>query len=114
MQIGVGKKCCWMCDRLAKALKTPDIRFQLPGTSGIIFPWAPPIGLPTSVLQLLVKDLQMILIDALRTKTDDSSTTASSQTSPSSSLGGDSSSGDARYLFMDRLSIVTEEVPKSG
>ncbi|KAF9507363.1 hypothetical protein BS47DRAFT_1398707 [Hydnum rufescens UP504] len=45
--IGVGKKCCWCCARLAKRLHLthPEIIFDIPRSHGQIFPWAlPPVG----------------------------------------------------------------------
>ena len=44
----------------------PQARFQLPGTTGVIFPWAPPIGTPLHILGALNHDLTDTLLDILR------------------------------------------------
>ncbi|KIM66949.1 hypothetical protein SCLCIDRAFT_264588 [Scleroderma citrinum Foug A] len=36
--ISVNKKCCWCCDWFSKNLES---RFTLPGTHGVLYPWAP-------------------------------------------------------------------------
>jgi len=43
--IGVAKKCCWLCKQLGEAMGDSGQEFNLPGTSGLVFPWVPPVGL---------------------------------------------------------------------
>ena len=58
-RIGVGKKSCWCCNRLAELLETPHIRFLSSGTHGIVFPWVlPATGIPAGVGQGLEEELQ--------------------------------------------------------
>jgi hypothetical protein len=63
--VGVGKRCRRCYNRLAKILESPQARFQLPGTTGVIFPWAPPIGTPLYILDALNHDLTDILLELL-------------------------------------------------
>jgi hypothetical protein len=71
-------------------LEVPNARFQLPGTTGVIFPWAPPIGLPWHVLNDLQQSLTTTLVEALRdfvlSRIDEST---SNQSSPSLSCHSD-------------------------
>lgn len=52
-KIGVAKKCCWLCKELGEAMGQNNQTFSLPGTSGLVFSWAPPTGLDIAVLQQL-------------------------------------------------------------
>ncbi|KAJ7745749.1 hypothetical protein B0H16DRAFT_1558092 [Mycena metata] len=58
--IGVTKKCCYCCDKLAAILNASS-RFQgsikTPGSHGFITPWSPPAGIPDKVLLELRNDL---------------------------------------------------------
>ena len=82
--VGVGKKCCWSCNRLTKILEVPQARFQLPGTTGVIFPWAPPIGTPLYILDALNYDLTDTLLDILRQFVESQiDSSKSNQSSPS-------------------------------
>ncbi|RPD53603.1 hypothetical protein L227DRAFT_396755 [Lentinus tigrinus ALCF2SS1-6] len=59
LPIGITKKCCWACFRLAQLL-TSDIRsdFLLPGSHGVIYPWSPPpFGVSPKVLSILRDEL---------------------------------------------------------
>ncbi|KIK63412.1 hypothetical protein GYMLUDRAFT_241895 [Collybiopsis luxurians FD-317 M1] len=55
--IGVSKKSCGLCQHLADTIHNEDekITFHLPGTHATIFPWAPPLHLPQTVL-LSIRD----------------------------------------------------------
>ncbi|KAJ7446390.1 hypothetical protein B0H11DRAFT_1745848, partial [Mycena galericulata] len=58
--IGVAKKCCYTCSKLASLLNTHaplDPPLRVPGSHGIIHPWSPPFGIPDDILRLLRSDL---------------------------------------------------------
>ena len=61
---GMAKKCCFCCHelarRLALAIDNTEMKFKftVPGTSGTVFPWSPPLlGIPQQVLQELYSTL---------------------------------------------------------
>ena len=76
IRIGVSKRCCFCCALLGEELNRwgremasatrayPE--FVLPGRHGIIFPWYPPPGLPVEVLRHMVRRLEEVLRDQLR------------------------------------------------
>jgi len=61
--IGVGKKCCWCCSRLAEELQVahPTVSFEIPASHGLIFQWAlPTIGVSVDVAKAMEKALEEI------------------------------------------------------
>ncbi|KAI0716179.1 hypothetical protein C8T65DRAFT_828390 [Cerioporus squamosus] len=49
--VGVSKKCCFCCHKLATLLQERDaLEFVLEGTHSVIVPWVPPQGIPAEVL----------------------------------------------------------------
>ncbi|KAH9930468.1 uncharacterized protein BXZ73DRAFT_101841 [Epithele typhae] len=63
--IGVGKRSCFCCDLLSQLIAhrgSTNLDFVLPGTHPTIFPWHPPPGLSTDILQA-IKDR---LIEAMK------------------------------------------------
>ena len=87
-KIGVAKKCCWLCQQLSEVMRKNGQAFHLPGTSGLIFSWAPPTGLDITILQQvedrlkerLFKFLEKYVKDALKKEGQ------SHQSSPTTSL----------------------------
>lgn len=64
--IGVSRKCCWCCARLASHVASREGKtFILPGSHGQIFPWALPSGIPLEVADALEADLQSVLSEVL-------------------------------------------------
>ncbi|CAA7263678.1 unnamed protein product [Cyclocybe aegerita] len=56
--IGVGKKCCWCCYKLAQLLKARQQEILLPGTHGVLYAWCPPrVGVDIQVLKIMEKEL---------------------------------------------------------
>lgn len=94
MNIAVGKKCCWCCDRLGYHLgQYLGSEFNLPGTHGILFAWSPPrIGIDVSVLKMLENDLWDELHSALR---------ARARPSVSRQSSGESTEADDRFTSVD-------------
>lgn len=64
-KIGVVKKCCWMCNQLREAMAEQGSTFSLPGSSGIVFAWAPPMGLDLGILKCLENQLKNVLWQCL-------------------------------------------------
>jgi hypothetical protein len=67
--VGVAKKHCWCCSRLASELAS-DLQnnkfFISKGAHNIIFPWAPPtVGIPLKVLRNMEEQLSTKLFDVL-------------------------------------------------
>jgi hypothetical protein len=95
--IGVAKKCCFCCHELAGMLARAiddtetTFTFTVPGTSGIVFPWSPPlIGIPLQVLQDLSSTLMTKLAMKLqRYITGTAKPIQSTQSSPFPSNPGD-------------------------
>jgi len=57
--IGVGKKCCWCCSRLAKLL--PNVSFEIAASHGLMFQWAlPTIGISMGVAEAMERALSEI------------------------------------------------------
>ncbi|CAA7270715.1 unnamed protein product [Cyclocybe aegerita] len=67
--IGVGKKCCWCCYRLATLLPQhygDENPISLPGTHGILYGWCPPrVGVEVEVLKRLESKLWVKLDRAI-------------------------------------------------
>ncbi|KAJ3505231.1 hypothetical protein NLJ89_g7524 [Agrocybe chaxingu] len=56
--IGVGKKCCWCCYKLAQLLKARKQEILLPGTHGVFYAWSPPrVGVDIQVLKMMEREL---------------------------------------------------------
>ncbi|RPD53588.1 hypothetical protein L227DRAFT_396380 [Lentinus tigrinus ALCF2SS1-6] len=64
LPIGITKKCCWACFRLAELLLEDTQRdFILPGTHGVIYPWSPPpLGVSSQVLSRLRDELMGMVV----------------------------------------------------
>jgi hypothetical protein len=86
-RIGVVKKCCWLCKQLSEAMKDNGLAFDLPGTSGIMFSWAPPTGLDIAILKQVEDRLKTQLFDYLNIFANDAfQEPQSHQLSPTTSL----------------------------
>ena len=104
--IGVAKKCCFCCyelaGRLARAIDDTEVKFKftVPGTSGIVFPWSPPlIGIPLQVLQDLSSTLTTKLAAKLqRYIVGTAKRIQSTQSSPSPSNLSEPSDDSIRLL----------------
>jgi hypothetical protein len=110
--IGVAKKCCWLCKQLGKEMKDRGQIFNLPGTSGIVFSWAPPMGLDIKVLQRLEDQLKNQLFEYLRKSANNALTGAQShQSSPAISFMDpsfpDDESADERALELVSSGVGT-------
>lgn len=104
--IGVAKKCCFCCHELAgmlaRAIDDTEVKFKftVPGTSGIVFPWSPPlIGIPLPVLQGLSSTLMTKLTAKLqRYIVGTAKRIQSTQSSPSPSDPSEPSDESIRLL----------------
>ncbi|KAI0705288.1 hypothetical protein C8T65DRAFT_696412 [Cerioporus squamosus] len=64
--VGVSKKCCFCCYKLATLLKErAGLDFVLQGMRSVIFLWVPPDGVPTEVLIDLRLTLVRVLYDTI-------------------------------------------------
>ncbi|KAL0566954.1 hypothetical protein V5O48_015046 [Marasmius crinis-equi] len=73
IMIGIPKKCCYLCWKLSKLLRTgPDSnrKIELPGyqVDGVFFPWAPPPQLSEDILKELWEDVCIRTVDALEAR----------------------------------------------
>lgn len=84
--IGIAKKCCWLCKQLGEVMKDHGQPFSLPGTSGIIFSWAPPTGLDITVLREVENRLKEQLFGYLTKYATEKLQETQSQSSPTTSF----------------------------
>ncbi|RPD71382.1 hypothetical protein L226DRAFT_537955, partial [Lentinus tigrinus ALCF2SS1-7] len=79
--VGVTKKCCFCCHKLASLLKEhAGLDTVLPDTHSTILPWIPPAGIPSEVLVELRLALLRVMYDTVNTAV--AQINRSGQTSP--------------------------------
>ncbi|KAI0756211.1 hypothetical protein C8Q80DRAFT_1264298 [Daedaleopsis nitida] len=100
--VGVSKKCCFCCHKLATLLKQhADRSFVLQGTNSMIFPWIPPKGIPLDVLTELRLTLLRVLYDTVEQTVHTLS--RSVQMSPAETLSPVDSQLDFNDEFLDYI-----------
>ncbi|KAJ3834546.1 hypothetical protein F5878DRAFT_664675 [Lentinula raphanica] len=104
--IAVSKKCCYMCWKLQEKLNgRGEIRFDLPGTHNIIFPWIPPREVPEQILVELRDDLIAIAEKISRSH---------SRQSSGVSADDDDDDDDVQHANWDVYRDVLKEYRKSS
>lgn len=103
--IGVSKKCCWCCARLASLIARCERKtFILPGSHGQIFPWALPSGISQDVAGALEADLESTLSEVLRKQFSMYQGIPISQTS--SPAGSDTEVNDYSDEYVDTFRAI--------